>query len=52
MFNYKQNIGTSLAKELDVVALHVLSIKSGLDVVPLMLCLETRSLNEPEKIPQ
>ena len=52
MLNHKQNIGRSLAHDLDVVTLHVLSIKSGLDVVHLMLCLEKRSLNEPEKIPQ
>ena len=51
MLNHKQNIGRSLAHDLDVVTLHVLSIKSGLDVVSLD-ALETRSLNEPEKIPQ
>ena len=35
MLNHKQNIDRSLAKESDLVPLHVLSIKSGLDVVPL-----------------
>ena len=51
MLNHKQNIGRSLAHDLDVVTPHVLSIKSVLVVVPLD-ALETRYLNEPEKIPQ